>query len=172
MRHDIQMNIQSLESFADDSRIWIYGFNREFKPSDKVIMNSRLAEFVQGWTSHGEPVRGGFALIENIFVVLAVSSKDFVSGCSIDSSVAVLKEMRDQYGLDGLDRSRVYYRDHGQIVVVSRRDFVLLTNTGKINANVPVFDTTIPTLGDLRAGKFEIPLGQSWHAELAHSNPS
>ena len=75
------------------------------------------------------------------------------------------KALRDQHGLDGLDRSLVFFRDpEGRILAEHFLDFQKLISSGRILPDTPVFDTTITTLGELRAGGLEKPFGDSWHA--------
>jgi hypothetical protein len=103
----------------------------------------------------------------NRFAILSGASHNGLSGCSIDSSVQNFKFFRDEYDLNALDRSLVHYRGgDGAVTALDRAAFRVEVDAGRCGADTPVFDLTIPTLGDLRAGRFEVPLADTWHAKL------
>jgi hypothetical protein len=59
----------------------------------------------------------------------------------------------------------VFFRDtEGRILAKHFFDFQKLTSSGHIHGDTPVFDTTITTLAELRAGGLEKPFRDSWHA--------
>ena len=130
-----------------------------------VWSKKKLDQFLPSWVSHGVPVEGKFRIYEDHFVLLVGQSTAGISGCSIDSSVNNFKDLRDHYGLDGLDRSLVFFRNEKGIIQ-SRHflDFQKLVKSGLIDAETKVFDTSITTLGQLRQGKFEKPLWNSSYA--------
>ena len=150
--------------YDDDAHIWVYGFNRTFSALEKSAVEAALREFTAGWQSHGKKVSGDFLILHDRFVILAVPQKDFVSGCSIDSSVQVFRELNDSLGLDGLDAGLVFYRKNDTVAAIDRPGFQNLIDRGEIKSDTIVFDSSIQTVGELRAGKFERPLSGSWHA--------
>jgi len=151
--------------FRPETRVWVYAFPRKLNDQERKIVQLRLDQFVQDWKSHQDDVRGDFHIAYDQFVFLTGESIEKVSGCSIDSSVRVFKELRDQHDIDGLDRGRVYYRDHDEILNTTRAEFQNLVSTGKVKQETVVFDNSIHTVGELHQGKWEIPFSQSWHAE-------
>jgi hypothetical protein len=84
--------------------------------------------------------------------------------------VRVMKQLRDE-GLDGFDRTWVYYRDgEGKVNTAARSHFQDLVAKGSVAADTPVFDTTVQFVGDLRRGAFETAFSQSWHATAFHKS--
>jgi len=152
------------DHFDDDAHIWIYGFNRNMSVREKDEIEKALENFTTHWNSHGKPVNGGYLILHNRFAILAVSKEDFVSGCSVDSSVRVFKNIKEMTGLDGLDVNLVFYRKNQEIHSTNRIQFQLLIDQDEVGSETVVFDTSIQTVGDLRSGKFEQPLSHSWHA--------
>ena len=76
----------------------------------------------------------------------------------------VMKQLRDE-GLDGFDRSWVYYRDgENRVHTVTRSSFQEMVAGGKVDPDTVVFDPTIQFVGDLRGGGFETTFSNSWHA--------
>ena len=159
------MPFKAFESLPDTARLWIYGFKDPLTADDRSMVDGRLAGFMKIWHSHNADVTGAYVILENRFVVLSGASQDGLSGCSIDSSVENFKYLRDQHGLDALDRGLVHYRDNdGNIAALDRSAFRNEVAEGRCGPDTPVFDLTIQTLGDLRLGRFEIPLSGAWHA--------
>jgi hypothetical protein len=154
-----------LANFRPETRLWIYAFSRRVDPGELTLVYSLLREFVDEWKSHQHDVRGAFEIVHDQFVLIAAESDNGISGCSIDSSVAVFKWLKAQHNLDALDRSFVYYRDGDVIRTTTRADFQQLVDSGKVNSDTKVFNNTITTIGELHAGKWEVPLSQSWHAQ-------
>jgi hypothetical protein len=151
-------------AFPDDAKLWVYAMSRPLSDDQRGLVMSRLADFVTQWNSHGAPVSGAFDITENRFVLITGFVDGGVGGCSTDSMVRVMKQLREE-GLDGFDRSLVFFRDaKNSVQAVSREDFQALVAAGQVDADTPVFDTTVQFIGDLRRGGFETTFAKSWHA--------
>lgn len=152
-------------AFPDEAKLWVYALARPLAATERDMVRSRLDTFIRGWNSHGTPVRGAYEIVEDRFVLIAGYVDDGVSGCSTDSMVRVMKELRADSNIDGFDRSLVFFRDANNTVqALKRPDFQELVSAGQVDAETPVFDTTIQFLGDLRRGGFETTFAKSWHA--------
>jgi len=64
-----------------------------------------------------------------------------------------------------VDNSPVMYRDGEEIQRVSRARFGELAESGAVSLSTPVFDNTVATVGDVRAGRWEKPARESWHGK-------
>ncbi|HKW13058.1 MAG TPA: hypothetical protein VJS69_01090 [Candidatus Krumholzibacteria bacterium] len=158
-------------AFPEDAKLWVYAMPRPLTGEQRKLVASRLAEFVTQWNSHGAPVHGAFDIVENQFVLIAGYVDDGVSGCSTDSMVRVMKQLREE-GLDGFDRSWVFYRDgEGRVHSVTRSTFQDLVAAGKVSPDTPVFDNTVQFVGDLRRGAFETTFANAWHASAFSASP-
>lgn len=154
-----------LSNYRPETKLWIYAFTRRLDAGEVTLVYSVLKNFVDEWKSHQHDVRGAFEIVHDQFVLIAAESDNGISGCSIDSSVAVFKWLKAQNNLDALDRSFVFYRDGDVVRTTTRDEFQKLVDAGKVNFDTKVFNNTITTIGDLHAGKWEVPLSQSWHAQ-------
>lgn len=160
------MDITAFEGMPDDTRVWVYGLDRPLDDATRERVTAVLDEFMKTWTSHDVPVKGAYALVEDRILILAGYCTDGIGGCSTDSSVRVVKALQADYGVNGLDRSLVFYRaDDDQVHALSRVDFQKKVEAGILGDGTPVFDTTIQNLNDLRAGRFETVFEKSWHAK-------
>ncbi len=151
-------------SLHENAHIWIYGFDRTMTEQERITVSQELQQFTSQWKSHGKKINGEYLILYDRFVILAVSHQDFVSGCSIDSSVRIFKKIQNDLDLNGLDVNLVFYRKNGGILSANRTEFQKALDVRELGPDTVVYDTTIQTVGDLRAGKFERKLAESWHA--------
>lgn len=151
--------------FDDQSKIWIYGLNKQISNKEKIIVEKYLSEFISTWKSHGDEVTGDFKLLFDRFIIIAAKTSG-ISGCSIDSCIKIFKELKQKFGLDALDLNLIYYRWENQIKSVKRFEFTNLIQSSEITPDTVVFDTSIQSLHQLRNGKFEIAARDSWHIGL------
>ncbi len=151
--------------FPDDAKLWVYALAKPLSADDRARVTERLDAFMNAWQSHGTPVVGGYEIVDDRFVLMAGYTGDGVSGCSTDSSVHVMKALREDYGIDGFDRTLVFFRDADRAVrAVTREEFKALVAANQVSDETTVFDATVSSIADLRAGRFETTFGKSWHA--------
>jgi hypothetical protein len=161
------MNLDVFTSYPDSAPLWIYAFEKPLVEDDRRVVEDVLSSFMRTWHSHNVDVEGAFAVFHDRFAILTAASRDRVSGCSLDSVAGTFKMIRDQRGLDALDRSLVYYRDGDSTIRSSSREaFKADVTSGRYGPDTIVFDLTIGTLGDLRAGRLEVQLADCWHADV------
>ncbi|MFQ5511593.1 MAG: hypothetical protein ACE5EO_07060 [Candidatus Krumholzibacteriia bacterium] len=163
--------VGKLDLLPDDTQLWIYGFSRTLGEHEKGLIDGRLGRFIEEWVSHGDPVRGGYEILLDRFVIVAGRCDSGVSGCSIDDGFGHFKFLRDSHDLDGLDRDLVFFRNEsGEIEALGRRVFQEAITAGMVGPDTAVFDLTLQTLGELRAGRFERRFADSWHASVFSSS--
>ncbi len=155
----------AFENLPDESRVWVYGFSKKLNSDETRLVENRLKEFVDSWTVHGSSVAGGYELLENQFVILATN--DTVSGCSIDSSVTIFKDLKRIHGLDGLNQNLIFYRNsENEVQTVLRQEFQELVQDGKINTDTRVFNLLINSYDQVKEGLFESTFSNSWHCKV------
>ncbi|MDH3197323.1 MAG: hypothetical protein OEO21_03705 [Candidatus Krumholzibacteria bacterium] len=155
----------TFDQLPDDARLWVYALDRPLTGEERARAVVLLDDFVAQWTSHEVPVAGAWVVVEDRFILVAGHCTDGVSGCSTDASVRVVKEIERVTGARAFDRSLVFFRDgDGRVTSVPRAEFQAFVEQGRVTADTRVFDGTIHSVGDLRAGRFERSFGESWHA--------
>ena len=154
----------SFEHLSNNARVWVYVFKTELNPEQESIVKSKFDQFVSAWQCHGSELTGAYELIENKVLVLAVEEANSVSGCSIDSSVRVLKQLKEEHGIDALDQTLIHYRRGDDLETVNRSIFDTLCKAGDISDETKVIDPLLTSMADLRSGKLEKDFSQSWHA--------
>lgn len=154
-------------------RIWIYQADRFLNEEEQEQVTQTLAEFTSQWKAHGKKLTAFSEVRYGLFVILMVDdSVEMPSGCSIDKSVYLMKELEERLKVGFFDRLKVAYRPtpDAAIEIVSKEAFEQLISEGKITPETIVFNNLVGEYGDL-ATKWEVPASQSWHARvfgLAH----
>jgi hypothetical protein len=149
------------ETLSDHARLWTYGFSSRLTDEQKKLVDQYLHRFLREWNSHGKPVHGEYVILYNRFILIATD--DETSGCSIDSSVKILKQLRDTHGLNALAPNLIFYWNHSYVRSAERFVFQELVDEGMIKDDTIVFNMMISTVGALRNHEWEVPFSQSWH---------
>lgn len=153
-----------MQALSPRSRIWIYQANEPFNEQVTSEIRQHVDRFAQQWVSHNKALRAAGDVLHDRFLVLAVDeSQAGASGCSIDSSVAFVKNVGVHYQRDLFDRMRFSYEDTtGEVQTVDKDTFAERYAAGIINDDTIVFDTLVDTL-DTFQNSFRKPLKDSWH---------
>ncbi|UCF35653.1 MAG: hypothetical protein JSU96_12535 [Acidobacteriota bacterium] len=152
-------------NLPDEARIWVHGFKESLSAQQAELLDRQLKMFIPNWQTHGRKVTADFLILHDRFVITAAHCAGGISGCSIDSFFRTFKQLRDEAELDGLDGSLIYYRDkEGTLQATDNLSFYEVIDSGQITPETIVFDTLIETLGELRAGKLEVPYRSAWHS--------
>lgn len=154
------------ELLADTSRVWIYQSDREFTENEEEQISKKLVNFVSNWKRHGDDLQASFKIEYNQFIVLSVDENyNDVSGCSIDASVHIVKELEKEFGLDLLNKMNVSFKDGQNINTVSLKAFKEYIKLQKINGDTVVFNNMINSKADFKSA-WEVEASKSWHAKF------
>ena len=160
------MTTPELQSFPASARIWIFGADRELEARESGRLLTAVDAFLATWAAHGTPLRATRSWRYGRFLIVAADTGTSApSGCSIDALVGVLREMEGRLGVRFLGNEAVWYRDgQDRIRKASRPEFRGLARSGQVAAESVVFDNSITELSELRAGRWEGPARDRWHA--------
>jgi hypothetical protein len=161
------MPLVPFDTLPDDARLWIFGARAPLDDVDAPRLLGAVDGFLKTWKAHEQPLTCARDFREEYFLLVAVDERaSNASGCSIDGLFRLLKQAEEGVGTSLVGGGTVYFRDKlGLVHALARGDFETLAAHGDVDGETPVFDTTITTVGDLRA-KFERPARESWHADL------
>ncbi len=163
MNIDFKQHLPS--SFADSSRAWIYQSNRLFSISEAFELEVLLQQFVTDWKSHSDDVKGYANLFFGQFVVLlADESNTSVSGCSTDSSVRLIKEIEQKFGVQLFERQTLAFivKDKIELLPLSQLNYAIENDF--INADTLYFNNLVQTKKELEE-KWIIAIKDSWLAK-------
>jgi hypothetical protein len=148
--------------FAGDSRVWIYQASRLFLLSEALVIEEMLERFVLDWKSHGTPVKGYANLFYGQFIVLmADESATGVSGCSTDSSVRLIKDIEQRFGVAMFDRLNLAFHVKDKVQMVPMAQLPYALENGFLDGESLYFNNTVQTKDEL-AEKWLVPLKESW----------
>lgn len=151
--------------FHPASRVWIYQASRLFSLGEALEIETILQEFTMQWKSHGTPVKGTAYLFFGQFIILmADETATGVSGCSTDSSVRLIKEIEQRFGVNMFDRTTLAFivKDKVQLLPLSQLAYAV-TN-GFITADTLYFNNLVQTKEELETN-WIIPVKNSWLAK-------
>ena len=153
-------------SFSPQSRVWIYQSDRKFTSLEETGILNKLAAFTNQWKAHGNELLAKAEIRYGFFIILTVDeSQAGVTGCSIDSSVRLIKEIEQEYHVDLFNRFNIAYRLDDEVKVQGKEDFETLVNIKQVTPDTIVFNNMVQTLAELDS-KWEVPFKNSWHSTV------
>ena len=148
--------------FSDDSPVWIYQSDRLLTNAESAEIQQDLHSFIAQWTSHGNQLKAEALILHNIFVVIIVESTvELPSGCSIDASVHLIKDLEVKYQVNFFDRLKICYRKEDQFVISSQSSLRQSAKNGEIHADTLIFDNSARTYADW-LNSWERPISETW----------
>jgi hypothetical protein len=150
------------ESFSPDSRVWIYQSNRLFALTEALAIEDLLNDFAAKWLSHGVPVKGAGYLFFGQFIILMADEKATgVSGCSTDSSVRLIKDIEQRFGVNMFDRTTLAFvvKDKVQLLPLSQLQYAF--DNRFIDSHTLYFNNLVQTKSELE-NNWLVPIKDSW----------
>jgi hypothetical protein len=153
------------EKLSDESRVWVYTANRDFTQDEEKVVSELLQAFCEQWAAHGQPLQSSYKIDSHRFVIMAVD-EDYnnPSGCSIDSSVGVMRQIFQATGIDLLDRSKVPFLVEGQVLRIALPHLKKYFEEGILKSSTLTFHTLAATKGEWKT-RWKIPVENSWMAK-------
>lgn len=152
-------------NFHPGSRVWVYQSSRLFSLSEAFEVEDLLKKFTESWLSHGSPIKGAAYLFFGQFIILmADESATGVSGCSTDTSVRLIKEMEQRFGVSLFDRLSLAFviKDKVELLPLSQLPYAV--KNGFINGDTLYFNNLVQTKEELEKN-WIIPVKESWLAK-------
>ena len=155
------------KNFSLESRVWIYQSNRLFSLPEALAIEDMLNDFTSKWLSHGVPVKGAAHLFFGQFIILLADEKATgVSGCSTDSSVRLIKDIEQRFGVNMFDRTTLAFvvKDKIELLPLSQLQYAF--GNGFIHSDTLYFNNLVQTKEELENG-WIVPIKNSWlHSRL------
>lgn len=151
-------------NFHPGSKVWVYQSSRLFGLSEALEIEEMLKEFAAQWKSHGTPVKGAGHLFFGQFIILLADERATgVSGCSTDSSVRLIKDIEQKFGVNMFDRTTLAFvvKDKIQLLPLSQIQYAV--DNGFIDNDTLYFNNLVQTKEELET-KWIIPVKESWLA--------
>lgn len=150
------------EALEDSARIWIYQAIRKLTESEKNTISEALSAFTHSWVAHGNPLKTSFTILHDQFIILAADENfNEASGCSIDSSVRVIRQLDQQFLLGLFDRTKIAFLQAGTIEMIPLNELAKALNDGRWTNNSLFFNNAIGSKGQLESD-WLVPASQTW----------
>ncbi|MBM4184543.1 MAG: hypothetical protein FJ207_09985 [Gemmatimonadetes bacterium] len=163
----------SFDDLPDHGRLWVFPASRDLSEAEARACLDAVDDFLDSWSAHGAPLRSGRALVDQRFLLVGVDEDAGApSGCSIDKLVNRLKALGSELGVQLIDHTPVWFRDGDGVRTLPRAEFRALAAAGTLPVDVPVFDTTLTRIAQMREAGLERPASASWHGKAFFRAPA
>ncbi len=154
------------DTLPEDARLWIFAADRPLESEERDRLLERVDAFLEQWRAHGAPLTASRDWRYDRFLFVGVDENAAgVSGCSIDALVRDIKALEAELNTTLVDHSPVLFREGEAIRRVSRQEFAELATGGGVNTDTLVFNNSLTTVGQVRAGEWEVRVADSWHGK-------
>lgn len=158
------------EKMPENARIWVYQANRTIKKEESESIKSQLQVFIENWESHQRPLCASFQLLYDRFIVLAVDESHHpASGCSIDSSVQLMKDIESYFRLNLFDRTQLIFSINDHLQAFSLKSIKDLIHDNVILPDTIVYNNAVTTLKEFREN-WAVKVQNSWLAKFLKSS--
>ena len=155
----------AFDQLPGDARVWIFSAARRLTEPERTRLLAEVDAFIEQWGAHTVPLTAGRSLVYGQFLFIAVDQRAAgPSGCSIDALVRQMKGLQQEIGVELVNHAPVLFRQGEAIARIPREAFAQLAEAGEVGLDTTVFNNTLTSLGEVRAGRWEVPAADSWHA--------
>jgi len=156
--------MDNLLKLPANSRLWIYTADRTLTPSELSEIQMKLGAFTQSWTAHDVQLQAGTSILWNQVVLIAVNEAFHgISGCGIDKSVKVMKDLGEAYQLNFFNRFLALVQSGDSLLTLNKNDLQQALDSGELDENSLVLNSLAQTLGQFADNNF-IPMHSFWMA--------
>lgn len=154
----------AFDKIEDDARVWIYQADRKLSDTEAEKLENEAKVFTEQWAAHGTGLMASAKVFHHQFLILTVDeSQHGASGCSIDSSVAFVRNVEKQYGLNFFDRNKVAFLLDEEIYLESIQNLKNKIEKGDIASDTLTFNNLVATKGEMKE-KWVSPAQNTWLA--------
>lgn len=158
------------DQLPDHSRLWIYQSSRTFSAEEQEEISVGLNAFCQQWNAHGQQLNSSFDIRYDRFIILSVDEGvHAASGCSIDSSVAVIRQVAEQFGVDMFNRLDQALLMDEQVEVKSLAEIKKGLAEETLSEDTKVFNNLVKDLAEFKSG-WIVPIADSWLSRFVPVN--
>ncbi|MFY8107992.1 MAG: ABC transporter ATPase [Bacteroidia bacterium] len=149
-------------TLPDYSRVWIYASTGKLSPEQSSDVQNLLDGFAKGWTSHQQQLNAKAALVKSHFLVFMVDeSAAEISGCGIDKSVQLVKEIEQKTGISFFNRLNIHLEIENEVHIFNKQQLERAVEEGLVNENTHFFDNLVQTKADFIENWLK-PVNKSW----------
>lgn len=157
------------EEMPGQARVWIYQANRPLSQAEEDYALQTSQVFMSRWAAHGKDLKSSVKIFHHQFLVIAVDETyNQASGCSIDASVALVKELEQkfsnaQHSFSFFDRTKVAFVYDDQVFLESTKSLKERIAEGNIKPDTLTFNNLVNNKDQFEK-EWVVPAKDSWLA--------
>jgi hypothetical protein len=154
----------TLHALPAQSRLWLLALESLPDLASEAKLRHGLAEIIAQWRHKGQIYQGLGVLLEPQLIAVAEPNlATQPSGCAIDGMLRKVHRLVEHLNLRLADpAASILVRLGGQLVVIPKPEIQARLDDGTLDGGTPVLDLSLYSLADLRAGRLEAPLAETW----------
>ncbi|MEQ9423097.1 MAG: hypothetical protein RJQ09_01670 [Cyclobacteriaceae bacterium] len=150
------------EQLPKAARVWIYQTDRELDEREISWLHDLLTSFCDQWAAHGQALKSSFQIRHNRFIILSVDeAASLPSGCSIDSSVHIIRQIEKELAVDMFNRTNVAFIHNNEIFVEPMTNLKGKIQDGVITKDTLTFNNLVKCIDDLESS-WKVPAKSTW----------
>ena len=103
------------DTLSEEARVWVYPSSRKFYPQEIDPLTQKVNEFLKNWKVEDENFKASFQLLHNRFIVFYADEVTQLTNLDVDSLVAFVLQLQQEYEIELLDRMNVCFKQ-GQFI--------------------------------------------------------
>ena len=154
--------METSKDMPNSARTWIYAANRPLLLAEQQHIQLALDKFTAEWTAHEQVMKAKATVLYNQFVLIMLDeSFNDISGCGIDKSVKLMKDLGSILSIDFFNRLLIQVLVNENVQTYSKNSLQLAIHEGLINQDTLTFNHLVQNKLDLIQNWLQ-PLNQSW----------
>lgn len=150
------------EELAPHSRIWVYQANRLLSAEDQQHIHDAATQFLSGWQAHGKDLRSSFSIAYDQFLIIGVDEQyNMATGCSIDASVHLIKNLEQSLGLNFFDRMQIPFLQEGKVSLLPMQQIPAQVEAGTLNPDSLTFNNLVKNKAEFDSN-WKVAAKDSW----------
>lgn len=148
------------------AKLWIYTSDRDMSQEEEDMIQKDLDQFLETWNTHGTKLDAqAFPFHSRLLFFTVDESKQYASGCAVDSSVNMVKQLGEKYGIDFFNRNQFIYIKGDYFKSVTPAELKEKYQSGEINDETYFVNTLVTSKEELK--NWIQPLSSSWIYKFA-----
>ncbi|MEM6843279.1 MAG: hypothetical protein AAF632_13710 [Bacteroidota bacterium] len=165
------------DELPNTARAWVYQTNRPLTEAEESYALQLGQQFTNQWAAHGNALRASVKVFHRYFLVVAVDEQfNAASGCSIDSSVAFVRELEQKFSSAGspisfFDRTQIAFWQNDEIQLLPMNQAKREVKEGKVLPETTTFNNSVTTLEAFK-NQWKVAVKNSWLARYLPQSAS
>ncbi|MES2656431.1 MAG: hypothetical protein V4620_12625 [Bacteroidota bacterium] len=150
------------ENMPAHAKVWVYASDKILTPTQVNLIQEKAVPFIQSWTAHSNQLKATFAILHNCFLVFMVDeSFNEISGCGIDKSVHLVKEIEAETGLNLFNRLAIQVLDNDELTVYRKSNLLESIHQNLVSPLAKTFNNQVSTKQEFDTN-WIIPIEKAW----------